>query len=123
MSFSLSTTPTALAGTLVSIECNAYAENNVSNDSSGKLYQIKADNSGNVDASAFLKISDSAQTVVGTTHADILVEVPPGETVNYIIASGWTYSSGLSVWCTSAPETSSNSPLGYAVAITLLVST
>ena len=123
MPHSTATTPTALAGTLVTIECNASAENNVSNDSSGKLYQIKADNSLNTDLPAYVKIVDAASATVGTTNPDIMIEVPAGETAHYVVEAGWTYSSGLSVWCTSGPESISNSPMGNSVSVALLAST
>jgi len=124
MSFTRTTTPVALAGNLVTIsQCTNSAEDNVTADSSGRIYQVKADNSLNEQLPAYLKIVDASSATVGTTNPDILIEIPAGESVNYIWEAGFPYAAGVSVWCTDAPQSSSNSPLGSPVSVIILAST
>ena len=124
MAFTTATTPVALAGTLVTIsKCAVTPEDNVSADSSGKLYQVKVDNSLNTNQVAYVKIADSANATSGSTTPEIVLAIPGGQTVNYIWEIGFPYAAGLSVWCTALPNSADVSELGYSVSVTLLAST
>ena len=124
MAFTTATTPVVLADTLVTIsECAVTAQDNVSADSSGRLYQVKVDNSLNEDMVAYVKIADSANATSGSTIPDIVLAIPGGQTVNYIWEIGFPYTSGLSVWCTALPNLTDTSALGETVSVTLLAST
>tara|TARA_R110000737_G_scaffold196910_2_gene217442 strand:+ start:323 stop:697 length:375 start_codon:yes stop_codon:yes gene_type:complete len=124
MAFTTATTPIALAGTLITIgKCAVVAEDNVSADSSGSLFQVRIDNSLNEDMTAYVKIADSANATSGSTTPDIVLAVPGGEIANYVWEIGFPYTAGLSVWCTALSNSSDVSALGETVSVTLLAST
>ena len=121
MPFSKITTPTALAGTLVSIKAtSASAYNNVTGNNSGLIYQIQIDNSNNTDSPVYVKYADSASTTPGSTVADMILYVTGGKKVTHIIEDGMAYSSGVSIWCTRSSNTGDISDSQGLVTITLL---
>lgn len=115
------TTPTALAGTLVKILASSGdSHNNVTGNSSGKIYQIQIDNLNNLDQNMYVKYVDSASTTPGSTVADMVFYVNKGKSCTYILDSGFTYSSGVSIWVSTVPNTSNVSSPPGAVTVTLL---
>ena len=123
MAFTKSTTSTALAGTLIKISSvTNSSEDNVTGAASGRVYQIRVDNSLNSGLPAYVKIKDASSATVGTDNPDFTFFVPGGSTLTYVINTGDPYAAGVCVWCTTAPETANASAPQNAVSATLLVS-
>tara|TARA_R100001082_G_scaffold106000_1_gene78518 strand:- start:312 stop:683 length:372 start_codon:yes stop_codon:yes gene_type:complete len=121
MSFTKVSTPTALADNLITCKISTTSgEANVTGNTSGKIYQVKIDNTGNLSTTAYVKIADSATVIPGQTTAAVIFPVLGGKSVTYLMDTGLGYTAGVSVWCSSTPETNNASTLGREVEVTLL---
>ena len=121
MSFTTVSTPTALADNLITCKISTTSgEANVTGNTSGKIYQVKIDNSGNPSTIAYVKIVDASTVIPGQTTAIAVFPVSGGKTVTYLMDTGLGYVAGVSVWCSSSPETNNASTLGREVEVTLL---
>lgn len=115
------TTPTALAGTLVvSRTLSSTPNENVTGNSSGSIYQIRIDNSANRNASAYVKIADSATASAATTTPNWVFPVRGGQVVTYIMDTGVAYTAGVSIWCTTTPGTGSQGTPGNLLSFSIL---
>jgi len=121
MPLSKITTPTALAGTLVKVVADSDGSyNNVTGNTSGKVYQVKIDNSRNIDQGVYVKYVDSASATPGSSTADMMFYVNAGKSCTYIVDTGFAYTSGVSLWISSVSGTNNISSPSSAVTITLL---
>ena len=123
MAFTKTTTPTALAGIIVtSTSLNSTPNNNVTGNTSGKIYQIQIDNSVNPDTMAYVKVADAASASAATTIAKWILPIRGGQKMTYIMDVGVAYSSGVSIWCTSGPGTGSEGNVRNALTFSMLAS-
>ena len=123
MAFVKNTTPTALAGVLVtSTSLGPTSEDNVTGNSSGKIYQIAIDNSANPNSTAYVKIADASSATPASTAANWIFPAKGGQKITYIMDTGTPYTAGISIWCTSTPSTGSQGSLNNVVSFSLLAS-
>ena len=123
MAFTKTTTPTALAGIIVtSASLDSTPNNNVTGNSSGKIYQIQIDNSVNPDTTAYVKVADAASATPATTIPNWVLPVRGGQKITYIMDIGTTYTAGVSVWCTSRPGTGAEGNVRNALTLSILAS-
>lgn len=121
MAFTKTTTPTALAGILVtSTSLGSTPSENVTGNSSGKIYQVKIDNSVNPDTTLYIKIADAASASSATTAANWVFPVRGGQKVSCIMDTGAAYTAGISMWCTTRPGTGSQGEPPNPPAVSLL---
>jgi len=116
------TTPTALAGILVTSDnVTASANDNVTGNNSGRIYQVQVDNTGNT-VTSYLKILDASSATPGTSNPDLTLAIPAAKKVTYNMDIGHPYASGVSLWCTAGAEVGNTQSPGSVVAFALLAS-
>jgi hypothetical protein len=122
MAFTKITTPTALAGKLVTLALTtSTADDNVTGVTSGRVYQIKIDNTGNT-TPVYVKVADTANATAGSTAADLVLYAPDSETITYLMDSGHAYTAGVSMWCTTGPSTTDAGTASGSVTVIILAS-
>ena len=122
MAFTKVTTPTALAGKLVTLTLTtSAADDHVTAVTSGRVYQIKIDNTENT-TPVYVKVADTTDATAGSTAADLVLYVPASETITYLMDAGHAYSVGVSVWCTTGPSTTNAGTASGSVTIVILAS-
>jgi hypothetical protein len=101
----LKTSVTADVGTLYVVQADATnSEDNV-DGSSGVLYKVEIDNSGN-SVACYLKVYDTTGDVtVGTTNPEWVFKCPAEQVRVYSCPKGTAYANGLKVACTTTPGT------------------
>ncbi len=100
------TTPTALADELICmVGVGASSQNNVTGNSSGKLYVLEVDNTRNTNLGIYFNIADASSATVGTTVPTFRLYIPAGKKSSLTWAEGHSYSSGLSVWASVTKTT------------------
>jgi len=103
-----SVTPQAspLASRLISISpSNAEPCNNVTG-TTGLLYMIDIDNTGNPVTALYVKCYDNASPTVGTTPPDWIFKIDAGVRRQYLIPEGISFGIALSVATVTTPGTS-----------------
>lgn len=120
---------TALGGKLVTDDDldGANPSNNATGATSGRIYVVQIDNTGNTVAS-YLKIIDASSATpatttvngVGTPHLMFLA--PAGKTISYIIPDGHAFTAGVSMWCTTTAVVGNQTEPGSDVTVTLICS-
>tara|TARA_Y100000310_G_scaffold301856_1_gene338681 strand:+ start:845 stop:1213 length:369 start_codon:yes stop_codon:yes gene_type:complete len=122
MAFTKVTTPTALAGKLITLTLTtSTAEDHVTGVTSGRIYQVKIDNTANT-TPVYVKIGDTTDATTGTTIADLVLYTPIGETLTYLMDAGHAYTAGVSVWCTTGASTGDAGDPSESVTVTILAS-
>jgi len=107
MAFIKTTTPTALGGKLiVDTKCDTTSADNVTGATSGIVYIVKIDATGNVvttsEPGCYVKIVDASSATgggVSSTVPDLVFYAPHGVVTTYVISGGWAFSSGVCMWC------------------------
>jgi len=121
MAFTKTTTPTALAGILITSDSlSSTPSANVTGNSSGKIYQVKIDNSANPSIALYVKIADAASASSATTAPNWIFPVRGGQKMTYIMDIGAAYTAGVSIWCTTGPATGSQGEPQNSPTISLL---
>jgi hypothetical protein len=121
MAFTKVTATTDLGTALITSEdVDSSPNNNVTGASGGRIYQVRIDNTENGSQAVYFKIADASSATPGVTNADLIFYVPKGEKVTYVINTGHPYTSGVSMWCTTFPSTTSTSSPGNSVPVSLL---
>lgn len=121
MAFTKNTTPTALAGILVtSTSLDSTPNNNVTGNSSGNIYQVRIDNSSNPNTAAYVKIADAASAAPASTAPHWVFAVQGGQSITYIMDVGVPYSVGVSVWCTTTPGTGAQGNVSNPLTLAIL---
>ena len=122
MAFTKVTTPTALAGKLITLTLTtSAADDHVTGVTSGRVYQIKIDNTENT-TPVYVKVADTANATAGSTSADLVLYTPASKTITYLMDAGHAYSAGVSIWCTTGPSTTDAGSAADSVTITVLAS-
>jgi len=123
VAFTKTSTPTALAGILItSSGLSAATNNNVTGNSSGSIYQIQVDNSANESQAVYLKIFDGATATPGTSIPNLTLQISGGKKMTFLMGDGHPYTSGVSLWCTTGAEVSATSNPSKSVSLNLLAS-
>ena len=122
MAFTKVTTPTALAGKLITLTLTtSTAEDHVTGVTSGRIYQIKINNTLNT-TPVYVKIGDTTNATAGTTTADLVLYAPIGGVLTYLMDAGHAYTSGVSVWCATGASTGNTGNPAKSVTVTILTS-
>ena len=117
------TSPTALADELVVVSnVTSTSEDNVTGSTSGTIYFIEADNTEN-EYPVYLKIADAASATAGTTQSQIRLRIPKQENSTFSLLTGHAYTSGISLWVTTGPDTSDTGSPENTLTVKLLVTT
>jgi len=88
MTLSVSTQVSPVGTKLVkNTDANATASTNVTG-TSGTIYMIDVDNTGNPADVAYLKIYDAATPVVGTTDPDFIFKIPVNQRRQIVVPDG-----------------------------------
>ena len=122
MAVTKSTTVTALGGVLVvDPDADTTVETNVTGNTAGSIFVVDIDNSANATTAAYLHLVDAASASVSTTHTWMFY-APASQRVSYTMEDGISYSSGVSMWCsTGAAANNTGDPSG-AVVVRLVAS-
>ena len=123
MAITRSTTATALAGTLVvDLVANAGIENNVTGNTSGRIYLVDIDNTANTTDAVYLRIADAAS--IGSVSSDHtwMFYAPAGQRLSYAIQEGALYAAGVTTWCTSNPASGNGTAPTSSVVVRLVAS-
>lgn len=98
MTLSISTQASPVASKLiVDTDATATVQSDVTG-TSGVIYNIDIDNSGNSDNAAYVKIYDNADPTVGTTHPDLVLKVAISSRRSFVIPEGIAFTN-LSYCC------------------------
>jgi hypothetical protein len=101
------------------------ADENANNDvtnTSGTIYQVQIDNTGNADNAAYLKIYDDAAPTVGTTAPDFIFKAPISQTRDYVIPLGGDFTTALSFACVISGGTAGTTGPTSAVTVRIVSS-
>jgi hypothetical protein len=111
MAVSLGHIPGAYIGATLIEDTAASATKQIGKTSSGNLYQVYIDNTGNTSQQVYLKIYDLAAGSVtvggGTTHADFIFPCPAAGTRQYNFHDGLPFATALTYAVTATPGTAS----------------
>ena len=111
MAVSLGHIPGAYIGATLIEDTAASATKQIGKTSSGNLYQVYIDNTGNTSQQVYLKIYDLAagSVTVGTTHADFIFPCPAAGTRQYNFPDGLPFAAALTYAVTATPGTAGSS--------------
>ena len=88
---------------------------------SGTLYAVEIDNTGN-SAICYFKLANTANATAGTTAAEFCLMCPASTKMSYVFPTGIAFATGFSHWCvTGAAESNTTSP-GNAVIVRYVTS-
>jgi len=120
---------TALGGKLVTDDDvgGSNASDNVTGATSGRIYVVQIDNTGNT-TSSYLKIRDEASATPSTSTANgagtphLMFVAPAGKTISYVIPDGHAFTAGVSMWCTTTAVVGNQTDPTSNVTVTLICS-
>ena len=111
MAVTKTTEITKVGSLVIDFDADSSVEAHVTGNSSGKLYLVDIDNTANASSSAYLRIKDAQSAgSAGTLVPWWLFVAGPGAKASYVLSEGHSYSTGLTLWCTTsnAPENTSS---------------
>ena len=88
--------------------------------STGTLFMIQIDNTAN-SAASFVKLVDATSATVGTTAPDIVIKVPASQQRSVLFPKGIAFSSGFTLFCTTAGGTAGTTSPSSAVNVICVI--
>jgi hypothetical protein len=124
MSFTKTTTISALGGTLiVDFDADTTVAAHVTGNTTGTLYLVEVDNTANASTSAYLRIKDAQSAgSAGTLVPTWMFVAAPGKKASYALPEGQAYGTGLTLWCTSSNVAQNTTAPASAVIVRLIAS-
>jgi hypothetical protein len=122
MAFTKTTEITKFGGSLIiDFDADSSVEAHVTGNTSGILYLVEVDNTANASTSAYLRIKDAQSAgSAGTLVPWWLFKAGPGAKASYLLSEGHAYSTGLTLWCTSANTAEDTTSPASAVIVKLI---
>jgi|TARA_R110002012_G_C11635471_1_gene610150 hypothetical protein len=128
MAVTATTTITPLGGTsqishmlITDFDADSTVEAHVTGNTSGIIYLVEIDNTANAATSAYLRIKDAQSAgAAGTLVPNVMFYAAPGSKASYVMPEGHSYSTGVTMWCTTNNAVDNTSSPQSAVIVRII---